>query len=118
MIGRLTGPPVSRIARLSPMLVALALAGCGGGGRTTTEGAATSPATTAGTTAPRQLALRTYFLRDAKVWPVARRVDATEAVAAASLRALAAGPRPGDGARLETAVPVDYAPSIDLADGV
>src|SRR5581483_1473419 len=106
-------PMSGRILRLSPIAATLLLAACGGGTTTVTQVVTTtvpppSPA------AP--LALRVYFLRDGKVVPVARHVPATQAVAAAALAALAAGPRAAEG--LETAVPVDFHPSITIAGGV
>jgi hypothetical protein len=78
---------------------ALAVTGCGASHHaatattTVTVTTTTSPATTTGTTTTAATALlRVYFLRDGKVAPVARTVAATRAVAAAAMRALAAGP--------------------------
>jgi hypothetical protein len=64
--------------------------GCGSddGGQTTTTATDTET-----TTAPADAtALRVYFLRDGKVWPVSRQVEETEAVARAALDALLTGP--------------------------
>jgi hypothetical protein len=75
------------------LLLALAAGGCGGDGEngsTTTTAATTPPATT---TAPAETtALRVYFLRDGKVAAVGRTVPSTQAVAAAALAQLSAGP--------------------------
>jgi hypothetical protein len=116
-----------RIHRLWPIAAGVLLAqvallaGCGGSGsrsEPTVTTTTTAPATTTlpATTTPSPLALRVYFLRDGKVVPVLRRVPQTRAVAAAAQAALAAGPRQGE--NLETAVPVDYAPSIAVDGGV
>jgi hypothetical protein len=108
------------IRRLSPILLAAALlAGCGGrSGSQPGTTATTTPETTAppAATTTATTSLRAYFLHHGQVWPVARTVDATPAVAAASLDALAAGPGPGEG--LETAVPAGFHPSIALEQGV
>lgn len=80
------------------LLAVAALAGCGGSGSsarraTTTQATSTqAPATTATTTASSTQTLRIYLLRDGLVSPVARRVEATEAVAHAALTELVAGP--------------------------
>ena len=62
-------------------------AGCGGDDNEAT------PTETATVTTPVVTSdVRVYFLRDDKVWPVARQVPATKAVAGAALGALLAGP--------------------------
>jgi len=69
---------------LSPIVLALALAACGGGGTTST----TVPDTTGNT----RTTVRVYFLRDTKVWPVARQVPRGP-VAAVAFSELLRGPR-------------------------
>jgi hypothetical protein len=77
-----------------------ALAACGGEDSatpaTTTGPAPTTPSTETApttTTAPdARLSLRVYFLRDGKVAPAGRSLPRTQAVAAAALNALVAGP--------------------------
>ena len=88
-----------RVARIVLLvLIALLLAGCGGddGG----EATETETTTTTVTTPGEQTALRVYWLRDGKVWPALREVDATEAVAEAALGELLAGPTEQEGADL------------------
>lgn len=83
---------------LALALLALALGGCGGGRRasgpvTTGPAATTATAPSPSSTGPADgRLLRVYFLRDGAVAPVARRVDATAAVAHATLEQLLAGP--------------------------
>jgi hypothetical protein len=63
------------------------VAGCGG------DDTEATPTETATVTTPVVTSdVRVYFLRDDKVWPVARQVPATKAVAGAALAALLAGP--------------------------
>src|SRR5919108_764972 len=88
-----------RVARIVLIvLISLLLAGCGGddGG----EATETETTTTTVTTPGEQTALRVYWLRDGKVWPALRDVDATEAVAEAALGELLAGPTAQEGADL------------------
>ena len=90
-------------ALLVVLAVAL-LAGCGddSSGETTTSAAEST-------------SVRVYFLRDGKVWPVAREVDASESVPDAALDALRLGPTEEEKALgLTTEVPEDD--SSDLSD--
>jgi germination protein M len=84
------------------VVVALALlAGCGGD-----EDASTNDTTT--TTAPTETAtVRVYWLRDGKVWPAMRTVDATDDLLNAALDELRAGPTERERSELDftTAVP-------------
>jgi hypothetical protein len=104
--------------KLALLLVAAALlvAGCGGGDD---ESSSTDTATT---TAPTEtIALRVYFLRDGRVWPVAREVEETEAVATAALEELLAGPTAQETADLDlsTAIPSGTElDSLEITDGV
>ena len=84
---------------------------------TTTSVAQPPPTATAVESEPAQTtSLRVYFLRDGKVAPVARAVPVTQAVAAAALRALVAGPTENG---LSTAIPPGTrAPVPTVADGV
>ncbi len=87
--------------------VALLAAGCGG---RDDEPAATGTGTT---TAPSKTTdVRVYWLRDGKVWPALREVEETEAVAAAALDELLAGPTGQEETELEftTAIPEGAAP--------
>jgi germination protein M len=98
------------------IVACLLAAGCAGGGDDATT-------TDTGTTAPpaEQTTLRTYFLRDGKVWPVAREVAATQAVAATSLEGLFLGPTSEEKSDLglTTAIPdgIELS-SLEIADGV
>jgi len=96
--------------------VALLLAGCNGGDDET------APTDTSTTTVPVETtALRVYFLRDNLVWPVARQVEETEAVATAALEELLAGPSSGEqqDLGLSTAVPEGVElHSLEIEDGV
>jgi germination protein M len=108
---------------MSPLRVGLLLAllllaaGCGGG----SEGQSTSTTTTTTTAAGQTEAVKVYFLRDGKVWPVRRTVTATEVVGTGTLAQLLAGPRPREKSDLDatTAIPdsVDHA-TITITDGV
>jgi germination protein M len=72
---------------LLALVLVLLVAGCGG------DEATTDTTTTTTTTAPAETTdIRVYFLLDGKVWPVAREVDETDAVAQAALEELLAGP--------------------------
>lgn len=84
---------------------------------TATAATSTSATTTTVQTQPAQtLELRVYFLRDGKVAPVARSIPATEAVAAAAVQALAAGPTERG---LTTAIPAGTSfPPISVDGGV
>jgi germination protein M len=108
---------------MSPLRVALLLAllllaaGCGGGG----GGGGQSTTTTTTTAAGQTEAVKVYFLRDGKVWPVRRTVTATEVVGTGTLAQLLAGPRLREKSDLDatTAIPgsVDHA-TITITDGV
>jgi germination protein M len=72
---------------LLALVLVLLVAGCGG------DEATTDTTTTTTTTAPAETTdIRVYFLLEGKVWPVAREVDETDAVAQAALEELLAGP--------------------------
>lgn len=117
--------------RRVPVLVLLAAlaAGCGHTShRATTSGpppgttqppATTTPMSTTSTveTQPAQtMQLRAYFLRGGRIAPVARSVPATQAVAAAALRELVAGPTESG---LTTAIPAGTpAPSVSVDRGI
>ena len=96
--------------------VALLLVGCSGGDDET------APTDTSTTTVPAETtALRVYFLRDDLVWPVARQVEETEAVATAALQELFAGPSSAEQQDLvlSTAVPEGVElHSLDIENGV
>ena len=102
----------------------LAAAGCGGGGgsaeqKTTTTTTGTTSSTTT-STAPEVATARVYFLRDGKVWPVARSLGAP-GVAASALSELFAGPDVGERRDLElsTAIPQGAeAPDVSISGGV
>jgi hypothetical protein len=73
-------------ALLLALVLVLLLAGCGGDDEST-------PTDTGTTTAPAETTdLRVYFFLEGKVWPVAREVAETDAVASAALEELLAGP--------------------------
>jgi hypothetical protein len=93
------------------------VAGCGGDDNEAT------PTETATVTTPVVTSdVRVYFLRDDKVWPVARQVPATKAVAGAALGALLAGPTDQETSDLNvsSAVPTSGSPDYDVVieDGV
>ncbi len=99
-------------------VLVLLLAGCGGGD----DEATTDTTTTTTTTAPAQTTdVRVYFLLDGKVWPVAREVDETDAVAQAALEELLAGPTDEEEVQLEfsSAIPQGVElDSVSVEDGV
>jgi hypothetical protein len=92
----------------------LLLVGCGGDDEaTTTETTTTAPVET--------VAVKVYWLRDGKVWPVRRDVEQTEAVATAALAELAAGPTDEEASELAaaTALPEDaQLDGLTITDGV
>ncbi len=94
----------------------LAAAGCSGGGDEA------SPADTGTTTVPAETTtLRAYFLRDGKVWPVAREVPTTQAVATTALEQLFLGPTSDEKSNLalSTAIPDGIElDSLEITDGV
>lgn len=94
----------------------LAAAGCSG------SGDEASPTDTGTTTAPAETtALHVYFLREGKVWPAAREVAATQAVATTALEELFLGPMtdeksdPGFTTAIPDGIELD---SLEIADGV
>jgi Immunoglobulin-like domain of bacterial spore germination/Sporulation and spore germination len=113
-----------RLAFAALGLLALLVAGCGGGKKQTqpeptTTHEATVTAVPPGTTAQVPLHLRVYLLRDGKVAPVARAVAPTAGVAAAALNALGAGPTDAERAQgLTTEVPPSPSFDVALNDGV
>ena len=85
------------VTAFSLIVLALGLAGCGGGdGETTTFDTdttfTTTHETTTTSTTEETTKLRVYFMRDGYVQPVARHVPKTPAVAKAAFEALLAGP--------------------------
>ncbi len=81
-------------------------AGCGGGGG---GGSTTTETETETTTVGGKTAVRVFWLRDGKVWPVAREVDATAGVVNGTVAQLLVGPTDKEKARLHatTAIPDD-----------
>ena len=101
--------------RLAPLALAvLLLTGCAGD-----ESAAPSETTTTPTPAA-TVGGRVYWLREGRVWPVARELNAP-AVAASALTQLWTGPTDGEAGDLDlaTELPVGAdAPSLAIEDGV
>jgi germination protein M len=101
---------------LAALAAGVALVGCGGDGEsadTTATGTTTEPAETTD--------LRVYWLRDGKVWPTAREVEETEAVAEAALEELMGGPTSDEESDLQmtTAIPAGTTvESVTIDDGV
>jgi germination protein M len=107
----------SRVAFL--LVIALVATGCAGDDEAETT---TTETTTETVTTPTETTkLRVYWLRDGKVWPALREVDATEAVAEAALSELIAGPRDDEelDQQFSTAIP-DGTTIVDVnvEDGV
>ena len=99
----------------------LAAASCGGGGNATETKTTTTTTTT--TTAPpaETTAFRVYFLRKGQVWPVAREVAKTQAVASAALDALLQGPTKQERTDLKLTTAIPEGPgsvSLDGADRI
>jgi hypothetical protein len=90
---------------LAAVSAGAALVGCGGDD----ESAGTTDTVTT-TELAETTDLRVYWLRDGKVWPAAREVEETEAVAEAALSELLAGPTADEVTDLamDTAVPDDW----------
>lgn len=103
---------------LLALLLVLLVAGCGGND----EASTTDTGTTTTTTAPAETTdVRVYFFLEGKVWPVAREVDETDAVANAALEELLAGPTDEEDVQLSfsTAVPDGVElESVTVEDGV
>jgi germination protein M len=103
----------ARLALLGTIL--LTAAGCGGGN----EGATTTTTTTT-TVVGGKTDVRVYWLRDGKVWPVRRTVEATDLVATGAVAELLGGPTQREKRDLKatTAIPgsVDHA-EINIKDG-
>ena len=101
---------------LAALAAGVVLAGCGGDD----ESAGTTDAVT--TTEPGETTdLRVYWLRDGKVWPTAREVEESEAVAEASLEELLSGPTSQEDSDLQvtTAIPEGTTVgSVAIDDGV
>lgn len=89
---------------LAALAVGLVLVGCGGD-----DESAGTPDTVTTTESAETTDLRVYWLRDGKVWPAAREVEETEAVAEAALEALFQGPTEQEQADVafSSAIPVD-----------
>src|SRR5436190_11022093 len=87
--------------------MALLAAGCGGGDNATTSTTTDTGGTT--TTTSETIAVKAYFLRGGKVWPVHREVENTEGLTAAALGVLLAGPTDQEAS--------DLGASTDIADG-
>ena len=97
------------------VVLALLVAGCSGD-----ENAADQSTDTATVTLPASSSGRVHWLRDGKVWPVRRDIQATDAVTAA-LGELFAGPSDAEKAGLDatSAVAVDSgSPRVTVEDGV
>ena len=94
------------------------LAGCGG----SDDEASTDSTTTTTTTAPAETTeVRVYFLLEGKVWPVAREVDETDAVAQAALEELLAGPTDEEKVQLSFSSAIPQGVELDavsVEDGV
>jgi germination protein M len=109
------------LLRLSPMVAALVLAGCGGGegGGGATVTVTTTPTTSTGPA--ETTALRVYFLKNGRVQPVLRKVPKTQAVVTAALKELLAGPSQAEQLDLGliTGVRVfPYTPRVSIVNGV
>ena len=96
------------------LAASLLVAGCTGSGREDEPGTAT------GATTPAMSSVAVYLLRDGKVAPVRRTIEATPAVARAALTSLLDGPTDGEReAGLVTAIPgATMLRDLSLSDGV
>jgi len=103
---------VKRVLLLAVAAVFL-VAGCGGSGDTADEGITDSGTDTVTVTLPATTAGKVYWLRDWKVWPVARELETTD-TADTALAELVRGPN-GDeqDIGLTTAIPQDARVSLD-----
>ena len=104
---------------VAAMLCALFAAGCDGGSSTAETETATTT-TTATETERAMSSVAVYLLRDGKVSPARRTIEATPAVARAALTELFDGPTAGErAAGLTTAIPSGTTlRDVSLADGV
>lgn len=111
---------VSLLPAAAALLTALLAAGCDSGGSSpaATDTQLTTTTTTESTPATSSVAV--YFLRDGKVSPVRRTIEATPAVARAALTELLEGPTDEEAASgLSSAIPVGTTlRDVSLADGV
>jgi hypothetical protein len=100
------------------LLGALVSAGCDGGGSTSTTG--TRPATTSAADTAPTTSVAVYYLRDGRLSPVRRTIEATPAVARAALTELLDGPTDEEtSSGLSTAIPAGtHLRDLSLADGV
>jgi germination protein M len=90
------------------VLVALALvAGCGGDEDASTNDTTTTPTETA--------TVRVYWLRDGKVWPAMRTVEATDDLLNAALEELRAGPTEQERSELDLTTAVPESEESELA---
>ena len=104
---------MTRALLLLPL--ALLLGGCAGGDEAADE--TTTDSVTV--TLPALSTARVYWLRDGKVWPAAREVEASGEPGAAVLDELLAGPTDDDPAESETAIPAGTeAGDLAVEDGV
>jgi hypothetical protein len=101
-------------AAAAALAASLLVAGCTGSEPEDESG------TTTGATTPAMSSVAVYLLRDGKVAPVRRTIEATPAVARAALTSLLAGPTDGEQrAGLATAIPgTTTLEDISLTDGV
>ena len=102
--------PVKRALLL--VLAALFLVGCAGDDSSAEE--------TSTVTLPAFSNARVYWLRDGKVWPVLREVQASDDAATAVMDDLVAGPSPQEQEELEltTAIPADVRPKCPSRTGL
>ncbi len=102
-------------AAAAALAASFLVAGCTG-----SEPEDESGTTTGGATTPAMSSVAVYLLRDGKVAPVRRTIEATPAVARAALTSLLAGPTDGEKrAGLATAIPgTTTLIDISLSDGV
>lgn len=101
------------------LAVALVATGCGGGNEAASTTTSTSTTTTS--TPAKTTTVRVYFLRNGQVWPVAREIAKTQAVATAALDELLQAPTTQERTdlKLRTAVPDGTEITIlSVADGV
>jgi hypothetical protein len=101
---------------LAAVAAGVALVGCGGDD----ESADTTDTVT--TTEPAETTdLRVYWLRDGKVWPTAREVEETQAVAEAALEELLGGPTSVEASDLQVTTAIPEGTNIEavtIDDGV